>query len=64
VQCINILQAKQSNASTQFYDANHLYLMKIAIIENLKKKAAPLQIIHNKEDLSNQNPVVSSTFRR
>jgi hypothetical protein len=34
--------------------------MKIAIIkENLKKKAAPLQIIHDKEDLSNQNPVVS-----
>jgi hypothetical protein len=38
-QYINILQAKQSDASTQFYDANHLYLMRIALIkENSRKK--------------------------
>jgi hypothetical protein len=38
---INILQAKQSDASTQFYDANHLYLMKIAIIKNSQEKSSP-----------------------
>ncbi len=64
---INILQAKQSDASTQFYDANHLYLMKIAIIKKSQEKKQPhfkSYITYNKEDLPNQNYAVSSKFRR
>jgi hypothetical protein len=38
-QNVNILHAKQSDASIQFYDANHLYLMKIARIKRDQQKS-------------------------
>jgi hypothetical protein len=43
------LHAKQSDASIQFYDANHLYLMKKALIkkDQQKKKTTPLQAINH-----------------
>jgi hypothetical protein len=67
-QIVNILQAKQSNASIQLYDAIHLYLMRVALIkkDQQKKKQHRFKslIIYSKEDLSNQNRRVSSNFRR
>jgi hypothetical protein len=51
----------------QLYEANHLYLMKIALItKNLQEKKHHLKIssIHSEDDLSYQKREESSKIRR
>jgi hypothetical protein len=59
------VQVSQTNNSSKLYDANHLYLMKKALIEIINSKITPLQEeIICKEDPSNKNRSISSSFRR
>jgi hypothetical protein len=59
------VQVSQTNNSSKLYDANHLYLMKIALIKIINSKITPLQEeIICKDDLSHQKRVESSKFRR
>ncbi len=57
-----------SSSSTQFpifYDANHLYLMTIALIRKNKNNNTTLSTNHlYEEDLPNHNSEISSKFRR
>jgi hypothetical protein len=50
----------------QLYEANHLYLMKIALItKNLQKKHhLKISSIHSEDDLSYQKREESSKIRR
>ncbi len=55
----------RATPKTDFYDANHLYLMKQHLSKRISEKQYHFKsyIIYNKEDLPNQNPRVSSKFR-
>jgi hypothetical protein len=49
--------------TTKFYKANHLYLMKIALIGKNQQKNKTTSTPRNEEDSPNQNQVDSSNFR-
>ncbi len=62
----NAPQTEQSDAPCNFIKLYHLYLMKIALTKEIKKKQHHLKIpsIRNEDDLSHQKREESSKFRR
>jgi hypothetical protein len=61
----SLLQEDKQTPFPIFYDANHLYLMKIALTKETRIITPPqVQIIYSKDDLSHQKLGESSKYRR
>jgi hypothetical protein len=60
------MQQEKPNDRKKLYEANHLYMMKLALIEtNLQgKHHIKISPIHSKDDLSIKKRGESSKFRR
>jgi hypothetical protein len=58
-----VLQQEVANDNKKLYKANHLYLMKIALIEKKQQRNKTTSITRNGEDPPNQNQGDSSNFR-